>query len=81
MTKRFGNFYIDHVPREQNTHADALAFLAAFLALPAGAAEKVLVYSHDLYCPRFALEDNQKPIGNLQVIEALETSAGPELRD
>ena len=51
------------------------------MALPAGAAEKILVYSYDLYCPRFAFEDHQKPTGDLQVKKALETSIGPELRD
>jgi len=29
MAERFRNFYIDHVPRQQNAHADALASLAA----------------------------------------------------
>jgi len=58
MTERFKNFYIDHVPRQQNAHADALASLAASLALSAGAAEKVLVYSHDLYCLKLALEND-----------------------
>jgi len=56
MAKKFRNFYINHVPRRQNAYADALASLAASLALPAGAAEKVLVYSHDLYCPKLALK-------------------------
>jgi len=81
MEERFRNFYIDHVSRQQNAHADALASLSASLVLPAGAAEKVLVYSHDMYYPRFAFEDSQKPIGDLQVKEALKTSTGPELRD
>ena len=81
MTEKFRNFYIDHVPRQQNAHADALASLAASLALPAGAVEKVLIYSHDLYCPRFIFKDNQKPTRYLQVKEALKTSTGPELRD
>jgi len=58
----------------KNPHIDALASLAASLALPAGAAEKILIYSHDLYCPRFAFEDNQKPTRDLHVKEALETS-------
>ena len=58
MFERFKNFYIDHVPRQQNVRADALASLAAFLALPVGVVEKILVYSHYLYCPRFALEDH-----------------------
>jgi len=67
MAERLKNFYIDHVSRQQNTHADALASLAASLALLAGAIEKVLVYSHDLYCLKFALEDNQMSTGDLQV--------------
>ena len=43
MAERFRNFYIDHVPRQQNTHADALASLVASLALPAGVVEKIFV--------------------------------------
>jgi len=57
MAERFINFYIDHVPRQQNAHADALASIAASLALLAGVVEKILVYSDDLYCPRIASED------------------------
>jgi len=36
MAERFRNFYIDHVPRQQNAHADAQASLADSLVLPAG---------------------------------------------
>ena len=81
MTERFRNFYIDHVPRQQNAHADAPTSLAASLALLAGVAEKVLVYSHDLYYPKLGLKNDQIPAENLQVKETLEISAGPELRD
>jgi len=81
MAERFRNFYIDHIPRQQNAHADALVSLTASLALLAGAAENVLVYSHGLYCLKLALKNDQIPIGNLQVKEILETSTGPELRD
>jgi len=81
MAERFRNFYINHIPCHQNAHVDALASLAAFLALLAGVVEKILVYSHDLYCPRFAFEDHQKQPGDRQVKEALETSTAPELRD
>ena len=81
MAERFTNFCIDHVPRKQNAHADALASLAASLALPAGVVEKIFVHSHDLYCPRIAPEDHQKPTGDRQVKEALELSTGPEPRD
>jgi len=42
MAVRFKNFYIDHVPRQQNAHADALASLAASLAFPAEVVEKYL---------------------------------------
>ena len=69
------------MPRKQNAHADALASLAASLALPAGAVEKIFVHSHDLYCPRLALEDYQELARNCQGKDVLESSAGPELRD
>jgi len=59
-------------------HADALAFLAASLTLPAGATEKVLIYCHDLYCSKFVFEESQNPRGDLQVEEVLETSTGPD---
>jgi len=81
MVEKFRNFYIDHVLRQQNAHADALASLAVSLAHPAGAAEKVLVYSHNLYWSRFTFEDNQNPTRDIQVKKALETSTGPKLRD
>ena len=81
MAEKFKSFYIGHVSCQQNTHADALATLTDSLALPARAAEKVLIHSYDLYCPNFAFEENQTPREDLQVEEVLETSIGPELRD
>jgi len=56
MAGKFINFYIDHIPRKKNAHADALASLASSLALPARVVEKILFHSHDLYCPRVASE-------------------------
>ena len=81
MAVRFKNFYIDHVPRQQNAHADALASLAALLALSTRLVEKILIYSHDLFYPRVTFEDRQRLTGDYQAKEALETLAGPELRD
>jgi len=81
MAERFRNFNIDHVPHQQNVHADVLASLAVSLALPTRAAEKVLVYNYDLYYPKLALKSDQIPPGNLLVKETLETSASLELRD
>jgi len=69
MAKKFKNFYIDHASCEQN----ALASLAASLALSARVMEKVLVYSRDLYYCKFALEDSKTPKIDLQVKEVLET--------
>jgi ribonuclease HI len=78
LAERFENFYINHVPRRQNAHADALASLAASLALPAKAKEKVLVASRDLYCPKFSLEEVETIA---DAMENLEISTGPEPRD
>jgi len=80
MTEKFENFYIDHVTRQQNAHADALASLAASLALLAGATESVLVYSRDLYCCKFAFEDSRTSRRDLQVKVVFETSTSLELR-
>ena len=81
MAEKFENFYINHVPHQQNAHVDALASLAALLALPAGATERVLIYSRDLYCFKFTLEDSRTPRRDLQVREVLETSTSLEPRD
>jgi len=81
MVEKFKNFYIDHVPRQQNAHADALASLAASLALLARAVERELVYSRNLYCCKSALEDSKTPRGDLQIKEVLETSTSLEPRD
>ena len=51
MAEKFKNFYMDHVPRQQNAHADALASLAASLALPAWAVEIVVIYSYNFTVP------------------------------
>jgi len=67
MAEKFKNFYINHVPRQQNAHVDALTSLAASLVLSSGATEGVLIYSHDLYCCKSAIEDSKTPRGDLQV--------------
>ena len=81
MAEKFKNFCIDHVPRQQNVLADAMASLAASLALPAEATERVLVYSRDLYSCKFTHEDSKTSKGDLQVKEVLETSTCLEPRD
>jgi len=81
LAEKFRNFYIDHVPRQQNAHADALASLAASLALPTGATERVLIYSCDSYCCKFALEGTKTLREDFQVKVVLETSTSLEPRD
>src|SRR3954469_20569898 len=51
LAQKFKNFDVEHLPRRQNAHADALASLATSLALPPGATEKIWIYTHDLFCP------------------------------
>src|SRR5436853_3416307 len=51
LVQKFKSFYVEHLPRRRNAHADALASLATSLALPPGASEKVWIYTHDLFCP------------------------------
>ena len=53
MAEKFKSFYINHAPCQQNAHTDALTFLAASLALPARAIEKILIHNSDLYCLKF----------------------------
>ena len=72
MAEKFESFYIDHISRQQNAHADALASLATSLALSVGATERILVYSCDLYCYKFGLEDSKTPRRDLQVKEILD---------
>jgi len=45
MAEKFKNFYIDHVPRQQNAHADALSSLAVSFVLPAVATESAYLQS------------------------------------
>ena len=56
MAEKFKSIYINHVPRQQNVHADALASIAASLALPTRVTKKVLVHSRDLYCQNSPLK-------------------------
>ena len=41
----------------------------------------MLIYSRDLYCCKFVLEDSRTPRGDLQVKKVLEISTSLELRD
>ena len=79
MAEKFKDFYIDHVPCQQNAHA--LASLVVLLALPTEATERILIYSRDLYCCTFALEDSKTLGGGLQVKEVLETLTSLKPRD
>jgi len=51
--------YIAHVSRFQNTKADALAALAATLALPIDVTHLLMVAARLLVCPKHVLETNE----------------------
>src|SRR5438270_9862148 len=45
MAEKFEGFYIGHVPRQDNTHANALAGLATSLCLLAGEYQSIMVFA------------------------------------
>lgn len=51
LARTFAYFNIEHVPRGQNTKADALASLAASLSLPEGESMTVTVYEKRILPP------------------------------
>jgi len=55
--------------------------ISRLLALPAGATERVFIYSRDLYCCKFALEDSKTPREDLQVNEVFGTSTSLKISD
>ncbi|XP_020256192.1 uncharacterized protein LOC109833056 [Asparagus officinalis] len=58
LAKSFNSVHIEHVLHYKNTHADALASLAANLAQPLGTSQQVTVISRQLYQPEDTLEVN-----------------------
>src|SRR4051812_25268590 len=62
MAEQFEGFYIGHVPRLDNTHADALASLATSLCLQAGECQSIMVFARSLFHPKWT-----SPKGPLEV--------------
>jgi len=59
MANSFDGFYIGHVSRSQNTKADALAALAATLALPIDTTYHLTVAIRHLVCPKYVLKTKE----------------------
>ena len=59
MANLFNGFYVGHVSHFQNTKADALATLAATLALPIDVTYHLTMAARRLFCPKYALETNK----------------------
>src|SRR5436853_3834039 len=53
MAEQFEGFYIGHVPRLSNTHADALAGLATALGLQAGDSQSIVIFARSLFHPKW----------------------------
>ena len=71
MANLFDGFYIGHVSQSQNTRADALAAVAATLALPIDTTYHLTVATRHLVCPKHVLKTKEVHI----------TSMGFEPRD
>jgi len=56
LADSFDDLYISRVSRLLNTKADALAVLAATLALPANATYRLTMATHYLFCLKYGLE-------------------------
>ncbi|XP_020250170.1 uncharacterized protein LOC109827577 [Asparagus officinalis] len=56
LAQKFEGFFIEYIPRAQNTYADALASLATSLALLPRAETTIFIMGRDLYHPKFPLE-------------------------
>ena len=59
MAKSFDGFYIGHVSQSQNTRADALAALAATLALPIDTTYHLIVATRHLVCLTHVLKTKE----------------------
>ena len=59
MASSFDGFYISHVSRSQNTKVDALAALAATLALPIDTTYHLTLATRHLICPKHVLETKE----------------------
>ena len=55
----FDGFYISHVSRSHNTKVDALAALAATLALPIDMTYHLTVATRHLVCPKHVLKTKE----------------------
>src|SRR3954464_6236154 len=77
LAQKFKNFYVEHLPRRQNTHANALASLATSLALPPGAIEKIWIYTHDF----FSLAPPYEGMPHLPSAKALQVATDSINRD
>src|SRR4051812_38017501 len=72
MAEQFEGFYIGHVPRLDNTHADALASLATSLCLQAGEYQNILVCARSLFHPKWT--SPKGPLNPNTVVPLLKSS-------
>ena len=65
MANSFDGFYIGHVSRFQNIKADALATLAATMALPTDTIYHFIVATRCHVCPKHVLETNEVHVASI----------------
>lgn len=76
MAGKFGSFYIEYMLYAKYTRRRT-GVPRCLIGAASRATQKVLVFIHDLYCPKFVLGDYSTRTEDLQAVEALETLAGP----
>ena len=62
IAESFEGFFIEHIPRLQNTYADALAALAVSLAQPPETEQFVTVRTHQLLVPIYDEDGEEEEV-------------------
>src|SRR3954463_16765724 len=82
MAEQFEGFYIGHVPRLDNTHANALASLATSLCLQAGECQSVMVFARSLFHPKWTLPKGPIEVNTVNPLQgASSVAAGSDTLD
>src|SRR3954471_16805302 len=69
MAEQFEGFYIGHVPRRDNTHADALASQVTSLCLQAGECQSVMVFARSLFHPKWISPEDPLEVNTTNLLQ------------
>lgn len=82
MAQEFESFHIEHIPQSQNWYVDALDSFTS-LALQPGSSNEILIFAHDLFCPKSVIDEVPATGEDFQEEgkEVLEITEGSKLKD